>query len=54
VFFNEQDNLQIFLSQNKFIAALQRQTPSCACLATFQIFFAALFKELALITFRET
>jgi len=53
VFFNEKDNLQVFLSQNKFIEAWQRQEPLAWYLATFQIFFAAFFKELALITIRK-
>ena len=53
MFFNEQDNLQIFLSQNKYIEAKQRQTPLSWCLETFQIFFAEFIKELALITIRE-
>ena len=53
VFFNEQDNLQIFLSQNKYIEAKQRQTPLSWCLETFQIFFAEFIKELASITIRE-
>jgi len=44
VFFNEQDNLQIFLSQNKFIEARQRQTPLSWYFATFQRFFVAFFK----------
>jgi len=35
VFFNEQDNLQIFLSQNKVIEAQQRQTSLSWHLATF-------------------
>jgi len=52
VFFNEQDNSQMFLSRNKFIETQQRQTPLSWYLATFQIFFAAFFKELASITIR--
>ena len=42
--FNEQDNLLIFLSQNKFIEALQRQTPLSWYLATFHIFFCCVFQ----------